>query len=50
MQTTKIQVRDEGLGMDLLGMFHEANVEVSNNIPENIDIQIVIGARESILN
>lgn len=50
VQTTKILVRDEGLGMDLLGMFHDANVEVSNNIPENIDIQIVIGASESILN
>jgi len=50
VEKTMIMVKEDGVGYDLLAMFKDAEVIVSNTIPDNIDIQIVIGANESILN
>lgn len=43
-----IQVREEGLGNDLISYLHGANVEIIEDMPEGVDIQIVLGKSESV--
>ena len=39
---TKIIVKEEGLGKDLLEFVGTANIEVGN-LPEGVDIQVLLG-------
>ena len=43
-----IQVREDGLGNDLLSYLHGATVEIGEDMPEGVDIQIVLGKSESV--
>lgn len=43
-----VQVREEGLGNDLLAYLHGASVEINEDMPEGVDIQIVLGKSESV--
>lgn len=45
IEVTNIQVREEGMGRDLLSFFNEATIEVAS-LPEGIDIQIILGTSE----
>lgn len=43
---TRIQVKEEGVGQDLVGYFDDARVEVLPNAVGNADIRIVLGTNE----
>ena len=46
LQTTKIIVREEGMGRDLMPLFNEASIEVGT-LPVGIDIQVILGVSEN---
>lgn len=44
---TRIQVKNEGIGADLVSYFTDAQVEVSpNEVGSNVDIRIILGTKE----
>lgn len=44
---TRIQVKEAGLGTDLISYFNSAKIEVApNDIPQGVDIKIIIGTGE----
>ena len=47
VETTEIQVKEDGLGIDLEQYFKSAEIEQTEDLPENIDIQIILGASET---
>lgn len=47
VQNTIIQVKEEGLGNDLIPYFKTATVEINESMPAGVDIQIVLGKSES---
>ncbi|SET63700.1 LytR C-terminal domain-containing protein [[Clostridium] polysaccharolyticum] len=47
VQETIIQVTQEGLGKDLIAYFKKAVIEKVENMPNGVDIQIVLGKSES---
>lgn len=48
VQETIIQVREDGMGSDLLGSFHKASIQVKEDLPYGTDIQIILGKSESL--
>lgn len=48
IQETLIQVKEDGIGNDLLGYFHTASVEIKEDMPYGTDIQIILGKSESL--
>lgn len=44
---TVIQVREDGLGRDLAAYFNTATVEVKEDMPYGVDIEIILGKSES---
>ena len=47
VQNTIIQVKEKGLGNDLISYFKTAAVEINENMPDGVDIQIILGKSES---
>lgn len=47
VENTIIQVNEEGLGKDLVSYFHTADVEINEDMPYGVDIQIILGKSES---
>ncbi len=47
VQNSIIQVKEEGLGNDLIGFLKHATVEKNESLPTDVDIQIVLGKSES---
>lgn len=47
VESTIIQVNEEGLGTDLVSYFHTADVEINEDMPYGVDIQIILGKSES---
>lgn len=46
---TIIQVKEDGLGRDLISYFRSATIELVEDLPESVDIQIILGKSESAL-
>lgn len=45
---TIIQVKEEGLGKDLISYFHSAAVECVEDLQEGVDVRIILGKSESV--
>ena len=46
LEDTRILVREEGMGYDLLSYFNNASIE-TGELPEGIDIEIIVGAGDA---
>lgn len=44
---TIIYVKEEGIGQDLLSYLHSASIQVKEDMPYGVDIQVVLGKSES---
>jgi hypothetical protein len=44
---TKILVRSDGSGYDLLSYFNNASIETSSDLPEGVDIEIILGTSDA---
>lgn len=48
VSNTIIRVNEDGLGADLVSYFHSASIEMVQDMPYGVDIQIILGKSESL--